>query len=188
MLFIDNRINKSHKDTLNNQNKRLAHYSIYCRLDIAQVSSYKIRCAAWSFSVKQARLIITVYERSCLLRPQYTCRHLPILNVLHPNPKIKLSTAKAFDERYVFDGHQCHMLAKAPVPQSLRQQHNLLATDFECDLFNHCNCFFHCWYSVFCGELISGWQYSPMYLDLKLLIIQNGLTHSYRINMYEIIH
>ena len=85
-------------------------FSTYCRLDIAQVSSYKIRCAAWSFSVKQARLIITVYERSCLFRPQYECRHLPILNVLHSNPKIKSSTAKTYelnllDERYVFDGH-----------------------------------------------------------------------------------
>ena len=31
--------------------------------------------------------------------------------------------------------------SKAPVPQGWRPRHDLSATDFDCDLWNHCNCF-----------------------------------------------
>ena len=42
--------------------------------------------------------------------------------------------------------HTNHTITKAPVPQRLRPRPDLTATDFDCDLYNHCNCFFHYWY------------------------------------------
>ena len=35
---------------------------------------------------------------------------------------------------------QIRLLPKAPIPQSLPPLRNHLATDFDCDLCNHCNC------------------------------------------------